>query len=96
MFTRVVVQLKGEREMIIYSTLDLKLKQFGQPYLMPNDDVLRRAMADELPGTKSPVALHPEDYAVYAVGEFDADTGVIEAYAPPVLVDAVSVILQGR
>lgn len=34
----------------------------------------------------SPLSVHPEDYVLFEVGEFDEQTGLIKAYTAPVSV----------
>lgn len=79
----------------VYSVLDRKLKEFGALVVCPNDEALRRSLIDGVRGSGSLLEKHPDDFDVYCVGSFDADTGVLKGENVPLLVENVGVILGG-
>lgn len=80
--------------MQIYSLLDRKLKEYGQLVLARNDEGIRRSVVDGIRGSKSVVELHPEDFDVMHVGEFDVDAGVLTSTRVPRLVANVKDVLE--
>lgn len=61
----------------IYSLLDRKLVEYGQLLLARNDDAIKRAVLDGVRGSGSQVEKYSEDFDVFQVGEFDAETGAV-------------------
>lgn len=67
----------------LYAIKDSKGIGFGQPFTANNDLEALRALSDSvnrepMPGQpKSTLAEHPEDFALYSLGEFNQETGEI-------------------
>lgn len=55
----------------IYSIFDLKAQAFSAPFTHVNDEVAKRVLRDMLASNNSIYSRHPEDFALYFVGEFD-------------------------
>ena len=72
----------------IYTIKDNKAGLFGPVFLLKNNFVALRTLADEMNKQDSVIGKHPEDYALYCVGEFDEDTGEING--KPVFVENAS------
>lgn len=81
--------------MRIYSLLDRKLKEYGSLVLGNNDEAVKRAIKDGIPGSNNVIAAHPEDFDLYYLGDFDMESGLISACKVPILVDCVSTVLAG-
>lgn len=60
----------------MYSVRD-RLVGFNAPFIMPNEDVAKRAFKQRL--EKDP---NSEDLELYKVGKFDDETGKIESELP--------------
>jgi hypothetical protein len=72
------------RNLHIYSVRDSKASHFAQPFFSLNHRTVKRSVCDAIiKGTDTDLVRHPEDFAVFALGEFDPDTGVITVHAQP-------------
>lgn len=79
----------------IYCLLDTKLREFGQLVLERNEFVVQRALLDGIKAQpEAMLAKHPEDFQLYCVGEFNAESGVINRLDAPRLVANVSDLVQ--
>lgn len=67
----------------LYVTYDKVAEEYSPVFQQRNDNVCKRVVHDLL--LKSPVA--PSDFAIYKVGTFDAETGIVIAidHAPTCL-----------
>lgn len=81
--------------MRIYSLLDLKVKEYGQLVLMPNDEAVKRALRDMRNGGQTTLQKYPEDFNLMVLGEFDPETGLLVPLEVPQLVDNVKTIIGG-
>jgi len=61
----------------LYSVLDRAAKQFGAPMSFANDDVARRSFIDAFVDSESVFALHPDDFELHFVGDFDNETKML-------------------
>lgn len=68
----------------LYVVRDVKAEFYGDPILLDNDAIARRLFFDAARDPNSPLSKHPEDYALYHVGNYDARTGVISSLDTPV------------
>lgn len=66
----------------IYSIRDNRTEAFLRPFFLQNDSVLDRAMIDAVNDPQSQLHQHPQDFAVYDLGEFDEQTGQITQCPP--------------
>ena len=64
----------------LYSIYDTIAEVFNKPFTHHNDSAAIRAFTDSL---KENQYNHKDDYALYAVGEWDDNKGVIHAYDVP-------------
>lgn len=64
----------------IYSIFDDTAKAYMQPFFLHNHSLAVRAFTDQVnsENNNSPLALHPEQFTLYHVGEFDDQTGNLE------------------
>lgn len=69
-----------------YSVFDSKLVSFTPPFQALRDEAAIRQFGDWVNDTnpQNTLAKHPEDYSLFRVGWFDADTGQIGTDGPPV------------
>ena len=78
----------------IYCVRDVKAG-FQTPTAQVNDAVAVRGFASAVLNSDSVLFTHASDFALYKVGEFDADTGRITPLDLPVeLIQASAVLLQ--
>lgn len=61
--------------MLMFSLFDSKAQSFGQPFFFRNRGEALRAFTDLANDKKAMVGLHPEDFCLFALGEFDDQTG---------------------
>lgn len=60
----------------VYSIRDNKLGSFGVPVVIDNDAVAIRQFGDLISKkSDSIMSLHPEDFTIYCLAEYDAETG---------------------
>ncbi|WNK13603.1 MAG: nonstructural protein [Microvirus sp.] len=69
---------------IVFAMYDVKLGQFNSPMVFPNRAVAARAIKDAVT-PDSDFGKHPEDYQFFVIGEFDSESGLVQAIAPPEL-----------
>ncbi|AXL14603.1 nonstructural protein [Microviridae sp.] len=60
-----------------YSIFDTKAKMYNTPFLLMNDSVAIRTCTTMVNDPNSQLAMHPEDYVLYFLGEFDDSNGSI-------------------
>lgn len=65
-----------------YSIRDVRVEAYNRPSFVQNEAVMKRSVEDALMTESHAFALHPEDFQVYYIGEFDEETGKFEAVAP--------------
>lgn len=79
-------------ELQIYSVYDKKTQAFNRPYFVQNDQVAKRAISSSLENA-SELSQHPDDFAIYNLGNFTDDSGKIEPNAQPQFVSEVRTLL---
>lgn len=67
----------------LYSVRDEVAGIFNQPFVDANDNSVKRSFSDAVLGGK---LNHPNDFAVYHVGDFNTIDGVVTPLSVPVLV----------
>lgn len=73
----------------IYSIRD-SYTGFMTPVIEINDQAAKRNFDHAVHQDGSLMNSHPQDYDLYRIGEFDADSGVIVPEIPPVVICAAS------
>jgi len=68
----------------IFAVRDQATDQFGNPMFLVSTGQAIRSFGDEINNKESNNLLnkHPEDYALYHLGEYDTDTGTFTTQAP--------------
>ena len=79
----------------VYTVRDDVAETFCLPYVCMNDGVAVRAFYHGCKDPGSMISKSPGDYALYVIGVFDDDTGVIVPEVPRMLVRG-SVMEQGE
>ena len=67
----------------IYSVMDVKASAFMSPFFTAHDGQAVRSFGDACNDEKSMFARHPEDFALYRLGEFDDVAGKLKAQEVP-------------
>jgi hypothetical protein len=79
--------------MLYFSIRDNAAQTFENPFLRPTKASALRAVRDAM-NEPGPWGKHPEDYALYCLGEFCDTTGIITAH-PPEHIEALINIQSG-
>lgn len=68
----------------VYSIFDTAAQAFTQPFFMHNDGLAIRAFQDNV-NAKEPnnISQHPDQFALYLLGDFDDSTGDIDKLEQP-------------
>lgn len=78
---------------MMFSIQDRKAVQYGIPFISMNEGVAQRLVADMLAEGKNIWCRHPEDFDLFAVGTFDDETGLPEAFDVPKLITGLSALM---
>lgn len=71
----------------VFSIFDIKAKAYSNPFFMPHVGMASRAFGDEVNNPQSAINKHPEDFALYQVGEYDDLAGLFDAaFKQPIFV----------
>ena len=71
-------------KLVVYSIRDSKSEIFSQPMYMVTPGVAIRMFGDEVGNPNSNLNKHPEDFALFRLGQFDDSTGALESEVQPV------------
>lgn len=71
----------------MFALFDKKAVAYSLYYAMPQKGQVLRAMEDDVNNPQTAMSRHPEDYALYHIGEFDDASGSIKCLASPVHVE---------
>ena len=75
----------------LYAIRDDKEMLYNAPVVISNDAVAARTFGDMVSEGKNPIiAAHPGDFALYFLGEFDAETGVLVPAENPCIIARAS------
>lgn len=67
----------------IFAVYDSKSEMFMQPMFFKAKGEAIRAFADESNREKSAICIHPEDYTLFHIGEYNVETGLITPLTTP-------------
>lgn len=70
---------------VVCCVRDSAMDAFMNPWYAPSKGVAIRSFSGEVQNVESPIAQHPSDYELYALGEWNNSTGFLDQYASPVL-----------
>lgn len=68
----------------IFSIRDAKAEAYMQPFMMQTRGQAIRSFGDHARDVSSQVSKHPEDYALFEIGEFDDNAGIIKPNLTPI------------
>jgi len=68
----------------VFAIRDRAIDSYGQPFFAPSSGAAIRSFSDELnrPDERNALSKHPEDYDLFALGEFDDQTGEFDTTRP--------------
>lgn len=76
----------------VYSVFDSKAAVYGTPFFMPNDAMAVRAFTDLVNGPENMISVHPEDFSLFVLGDFDDQLAKLTSLQAPLnLVTAAAV-----
>lgn len=64
--------------LIIYSVYDKAIQAYMRPFFFQSDGQALRSFIDEVNREGSEMYAHPEDYALFRIGQFDANGGEVQ------------------
>lgn len=80
-----------------YCVRDAKAEAYMRPFFAPTAGFAIRTFSEWANDGESPVAKHPEDYMLFAVGQFDEEAGMlIPAVQPQSLGSALEYVSKPR
>ena len=80
--------------LIICAVADSKAEIFMEPMFFQAEGQAIRAFADAVNGSEGNFALHPEDFTLFVVGEFDQALGVITPTENKLLANGASLKME--
>ena len=63
----------------LYAIFDITAQMYSEPKIAPTDGVYTRLVSDMIAEGNNQVANHPEEFAVYKLGEWNELSGHIES-----------------
>ena len=79
---------------LLFAIKDTALNSFMQIWQAQTTAAANRAFQDGVNDTQTPMNKHPDDYELWILGEWDADTGIVKGETPALLTRAKDVIQQ--
>lgn len=77
---------------VIITVKDIKTAKHGNPVTFINLAVAERSLRSEAKSKDSALAMYPQDFELYKVGEFNSDTGAIISHNPDFVANIVDII----
>ena len=72
----------------LYVIYDVKAAFYNKPFYFQNDSIALRAFTDLANEESTDIAKHPEDFILFAIGEYDDEKASIKSHEPRVLARA--------
>lgn len=79
---------------VVCAVRDAKADAFGQPFFAQQRGIAVRSFADECSRSDSGLNKHPEDYALFVLGEYDDLTGALVSCQPVQIAHALDYVKQ--
>lgn len=64
----------------MYAVYDTKTEMYSSPFLRLKRGQAIRDWTDEITKESHPVAKHPADFTLFEIGEYDDNSGFVQAY----------------
>lgn len=75
----------------MFTVFDRAVQAFGRPFFVTHSGAAIRSFTDEVNNPQSEFHKHPDDYDLYAIGEWDDNTGIFSTFPPDLLIQAKQV-----
>jgi len=83
------------KPLLMFSVRDAKADAFMRPFFAQSEGIAVRGFTDEVNREGSELGKHPEDYALFKVGEFLEDEGMVTPLTQPVqMITAIRVVVR--
>lgn len=69
-------------KMKIFTVLDIKAESYGLPFFSRTFETAIRDVKTAVNTEGNKLMMHPEDYTLWFIGEFDVDTAALEPSQP--------------
>lgn len=80
----------------LFAVYDSKAESFGQPFFAVNAAVATRMFQAAVQDPETPVGRHPEDFSLFRIGIWNADTGVVAGVeAPQHVTNGLALVKKG-
>lgn len=81
----------------LFAIYDLKARFFGSPVIFRSKDEAVRSVVDIMSrhDVDNMICVHPEDFSLFEVGEYDNQSGVITPCAPVQVFSGVEFLSMG-
>ena len=66
----------------MYAMFDSAIGEYNRPVFFQTHGQAERSVRDEVARADSELGKHPEDYALFYIGEYDGETAAIETVEP--------------
>ena len=86
--------INGVQTVQIFTVFDRKAITYMQPFFTHNSATAMRELSIACQNPKHPFRMHPEDYVLFHVGEFDDATGQIDNAMPITICDMLTIVDQ--
>lgn len=77
-----------------FSVKDIKAAAFAPPFFMPRQEAAVRAFTDACSGGDTMLTKHPDDFALYCIGEYDDARGALLGIDEPIFIISASGAVQ--
>ncbi len=78
----------------VFAVFDSKAASFGNPIFISNRGLALRSFSDACADPKSAMFMHPGDYAMYDIGEYEPNSGLLKPTDPPIHLFSASDVLS--
>ena len=79
--------------MMVFTVRDAVADRFLEPFFLPNEGTARRSFSEAVNSPGHQFNKYPEDYALYVIGSFDEEAGVLTPCEARKLVNAGNVLM---
>lgn len=80
----------------VYSIFDSASGVYDKPTFANSDAEIIRAFGDICASADHPIGMHPDDYTLMRIGEFDNNTGEIKPEVPVKLINGLESVATGQ
>lgn len=78
----------------LYSIYDKKAMEYGNPFSDTNDWLAIRRLNTEIKNPQSLMYIHSADFALYRLGKYETNKGLILSEQPPAFIEELTNIIK--